>query len=84
MTFALLLGRSEGADPLTLDTAEKALAADHSLLSRALRVLTDPSAQAEISASLSLLLRVIAEVSPKALILRGRFKILIFLIMEGK
>lgn len=67
VTFALLLGRSEGADPLTLDNAEKALAADHSLLSRALRVLTDPSAKAEISASLSLLLRVIAEVSPEAL-----------------
>lgn len=67
VTFALLLGRSEGADPLTLDSAEKALAADHSLLSRALRVLTDPSAQAEISASLNLLLRVIAEVSPEAL-----------------
>ena len=26
MTFALLLGRSEGADPLTLDSAENALA----------------------------------------------------------
>lgn len=67
VTFALLLGRSEGADPLTLDSAEKALAADHSLLSRALRVLTDPSAQAEISASLNLLLRVIAEVLPEVL-----------------
>lgn len=67
VTFALLLGRSEGADPLTLDSAEKSLAADHSLLSRALRVLTDPSAQAEISASLNLLLRVIGEVSPEAL-----------------
>jgi hypothetical protein len=67
VTFALLLGRSEGAHPLTLKNAEAALAADHNLLSRALQVLTDPNAQAEISASLNLLLRVIAEVPPKAL-----------------
>jgi hypothetical protein len=67
VAFALLLGRSEGADPLTLGSAEAALAAQHSLLSRALQVLTDPGAQAEISASLNLLLRVIAEASPAAL-----------------
>jgi hypothetical protein len=62
VTFALLLARSEGADPLDLASAEKALAADHSLLSRALQVLTDPNAQAEISASLNLLIRVVGEV----------------------
>jgi hypothetical protein len=67
VAFALLLGRSEGADPLTLDSAQRALAAQHSLLSRALQVLTDAGARAEISASLNLLLRVIAEVSPAAL-----------------
>ncbi len=67
VAFALLLGRSEGADPLTLESAEQALAAQHSLLSRALQVLTDPGAQADIAASLRLLLRVIAEVSPAAL-----------------
>ena len=67
VTFALLLARSEGADPLTLDSAEKALAAEHSLLSRALQVLTDPNAQKEISASLNLLIRVIGEVPPLAL-----------------
>ncbi|MHB8071461.1 MAG: type ISP restriction/modification enzyme [Candidatus Cryosericum sp.] len=60
ITFALLLGRSEGADPLTLNSAESALAAQHNLLSRALQVLTDPSAYAEIAASLDLLLRVLA------------------------
>ncbi len=60
VTFALLLGRSEGADPLTMESAETALAAEHNLLSRALRVLTDPAARSEISASLSLVLRVIA------------------------
>ena len=65
VTFALLLGRSEGADPLTLDSAETALAVQHNLLSRALRVLTDPDARADIAASLDLLLRVIAVV-PRA------------------
>jgi hypothetical protein len=64
VTFALLLGRSEGADPLTLESAEATLAAQHNLLSRALRVLTDPSARAEIAASLELLLRVIGAVPP--------------------
>jgi len=64
VAFALLLGRSEGADPLSLDSAEKTLAAQHSLLSRALRVLTDEQAQQDIQASLDLLLRVIAAVPP--------------------
>ena len=76
VTFALLLARSEGAnlhprgnDPNTraLANAETALATEHSLLSRALQVLTDPKAQAEISASLNLLIRVIGEVPATAL-----------------
>ena len=67
VTFALLLGRSEGADPLTLNSAETALAAQHNLLSRALRVLTDSDARADIAASLNLLLRVIAVVPPTTL-----------------
>jgi hypothetical protein len=62
VTFALLLARSEGANPLDLASAEAGLAAGHSLLSRALQVLTDPNAQAEISASLNLLIRVVGEV----------------------
>ncbi|MCC7409539.1 MAG: N-6 DNA methylase [Phycisphaeraceae bacterium] len=66
VTFALLLARSEGADPLTLDNAENALASGHSLLSRALQVLTDPNAQAEIAAPLNLLRRVIGEVPANA------------------
>ena len=65
--FALLLGRSEGADPLTLSSAEKALAAQHNLLSKALQILTDPNARADIAASLNLLLRVVAEVPPATL-----------------
>lgn len=67
VTFALLLARSEGADPLSLDSAEVALAAEHNLLSRALRVLTDPNAQVEISASLNLLVRIIGQMPPAAL-----------------
>jgi len=67
VAFALLLGRSEGAEPLTLDSAENALAAQHSLLSRALRVLTDPDARVEMAASLDLLLRIIAAVPPATL-----------------
>jgi len=67
VAFALLLGRSEGADPLTLASAELALAAKHSLLSRALQVLTDPGARTEIAASLDLLLRVIAVAPPATL-----------------
>jgi len=67
VTFALLLARSEGAEPLTLASAEAALAGEHTLLSRALQVLTDPNAQAEISASLNLSVRVIGAVPPDAL-----------------
>ena len=64
VAFALLLGRSEGADPLTLDSAETTLATQHNLLSRALQVLTDPDARSEMTASLDLILRVIVAVPP--------------------
>ncbi len=67
VVFALLLGRSEGADPLTLKSAEAALAVQRTLLSRALQVLTDPNARADIAASLDLLLRVVAVVPPATL-----------------
>lgn len=67
VTFALLLGRSEGADPLTLESAEDALAVQHSLLSRALQVLTDPNARTDITASLDLLLRVVGIVPSSTL-----------------
>jgi hypothetical protein len=64
VTFALLLGRSEGANPLTLSSAQKALAAQHNLLSRALLILTDEQAKKEIEAPLDLLIRVISAVPP--------------------
>ncbi len=67
VAFALLLGRSEGADPLTLESAVQALDAQHNLLSRALQVLTDPNARTNIAASLDLLLRVLAVVPPATL-----------------
>ena len=60
VTFALLLGRSEGADPLTLENAQAKLKEQHNLLSRALQVLTVPEAREETTASLNLLLRVLA------------------------
>jgi len=62
LTFALLLAQSEGVASLTLAKAVNTLAVEHNLLSRALQVLTDPSAQEDISASLNLLLRIIGVV----------------------
>ena len=62
VTFALLLGRSEGADPLTLRRAQEALDAEHTLLSRALEILTVPEAQRRLTAPLNLLLRVVGAV----------------------
>ena len=67
VTFALLLGRSIGADPLTLQNAQDALSARHNLLSRALQVLTDPQARTELATSLDLLLRVVGVVPPASL-----------------
>ena len=71
VAFALLLGRSEGAAPLTLESAQAALAAQHSLLSRALQVLTDHRVRREMAASLDLLLRVMAVVPPGPLAASG-------------
>ena len=59
VTFALLLGRSLGADPLDLARAEAGLDVAHNLLARALRFLTDSQVRSEVGASLDLLLRVI-------------------------
>ena len=67
VTFALLLGRSEGAEPLTRQSAHDALAVQHSLLSKALLILTDDGVYSEISAPFELLLRVIGAVPPNTL-----------------
>ena len=72
VTFALLLGRTEGtAVTFTLESAEAALATQHNLLARVLQVLTDATARADIAASLDLLLRVIAVVPPVTLAAPG-------------
>lgn len=67
VAFALLLGRSEGAEPLTLRSAEAALAAQHSLLAKALGVLTDERVRQAIASSVDLLSRVIAAMPVESL-----------------
>lgn len=59
VTFAILLARSEGADVSDIAKATGKLEAGHTLLSRALQVLTDAKSRAEIEPSLVLLQRVI-------------------------
>jgi hypothetical protein len=59
VTFALLLARSESADVSDIGKAIAKLDAQHALLSRALQVLTDTKARAEIEPSLLILQRVI-------------------------
>jgi len=67
ITFALLLAQTEGANLNEPREAIDTLAAKHSLLSRALDILTDPAAQREISAPLRVLRRVIANVPSEAM-----------------
>lgn len=61
VTFALLLARSSGADPLE-EEAEKTLSAQHTLLSKALTILTDKPIRDRLSAPLDLLVRVLSAV----------------------
>ncbi len=65
VTFALLLVRSEGKTFTTTRAAVEGLQAGHTLLAKALEVLTDPQAEAEIRASLPILLRLVAAVPPR-------------------
>ena len=67
VTFALLLARAEDADVLNLDNAVHALEGDHTLLARALRVMTDEQAEAEIRPALRLVQRMVASVQPYTL-----------------
>ncbi|MDR3159424.1 MAG: N-6 DNA methylase [Zoogloeaceae bacterium] len=62
VTFSLLLARSNGADTLFVDQAVATLTHANSLLSRALKVLTDPLVQERLGPSLDLLLRVVNRV----------------------
>lgn len=62
VVFALLLGRTEGASPLTVKNAVDALNRRHGLLSKALEILADRRVRDEVAVPLDLLLRVIAAV----------------------
>ena len=68
VTFALLMARADGADPLDLATAIRVLADENSMLSRSLQVMTDPQAKEEIRPALRLVQRMIASVDPAALV----------------
>lgn len=66
-TYALLIARFEGADPLTKENAEKELNRGHGLLSEVLGLLSNPDAYREVKTSADMLLRVIAEINPTAI-----------------
>jgi len=67
VTFALLLAKSEGAAVTDIDDAVKKLYAKHTLLSKALEILTDPLAREEIPPSLKLLQRVVNAIPEKVM-----------------
>ena len=67
VTFALLLGRSEGAEPLSVLSARESLANSSSLLSLALQTLSDPIGAGSWNAALRFLLRVVGAVPVSAL-----------------
>ena len=67
VTFALLLARAEGVGTLDLTDAVRTLAAEHTLISRALEVLTDRRARTEIAVALETLQRIVHAVDPAAL-----------------
>ena len=67
VTFALLLARTEGIDPLEQSKNITTFEAQYGLLSRALQLLTDQKARDEISTSFNLLLRIVDKVSPDSL-----------------
>lgn len=66
-TYALLIARFEGADPLTFENAEAVLADGHGLLSEVLGLLDSPKARKEVATSTDMLLRVIGQVAPERL-----------------
>ena len=67
VTFALLLARTEGIDPLDQSNNTTTFEEQYGLLSRALQLLTDQKARNEISTSFNLLLRIVDKVSPDSL-----------------
>ncbi|MCY3869394.1 MAG: N-6 DNA methylase [Gemmatimonadetes bacterium] len=67
VTFALLLARTEGIDPLDQSKNTTTFEEQYGLLSRALQLLTDQKAREEISTSFNLLSRIVDVVSPDSL-----------------
>lgn len=67
-TYALLIARFEGADPLTVEKASEVLTVGHGLLGEVLGLLNNPSAHAEVKTSTDMILRVIAQIDPAAII----------------
>ncbi len=67
VTYALLLARAEGANTLDIHEASEKLEAGHTMLSRALQVMTDPQAQKEIRTALLLVQRLVNAVHPEIL-----------------
>lgn len=63
ITFALLLSRIEGANPLTIDSAIQSLENDHALLSKALQMTLDNTVRDTIEVPLSVLLRLLNAIS---------------------
>ncbi len=62
VTFALLLARAGGGDTLDLREAEQALASEHALLSKALKIFTDNLERDEKPLSLGVLQRITASI----------------------
>jgi hypothetical protein len=70
-TYALLIARFEGADPLTVEAAEETLHDQHGLLGEVLGLLNNPAAHSEVRTSTDLILRVMQQVKPSAITKRN-------------
>ncbi|WP_104196400.1 N-6 DNA methylase [Cryobacterium sp. M15] len=70
-TYALLIARFEGANPLTVEKAEEVLNDGHGLLGEVLGLLNNPSAHNEVRTSTDLILRVVEQVKPSAITKRN-------------
>ncbi|WP_165077234.1 MULTISPECIES: type ISP restriction/modification enzyme [unclassified Desulfovibrio] len=64
VTFSLLLANAEGGNVLDLRDAEKALAAGHALLAKALKIFTDNLHACELPVSLAILQRIVGAIPP--------------------
>ena len=71
VTYALLLARFSGSTELGTDAAARTLSRGHTLLSQALKILTDEQARREIDVGVALLERAIGAVDLKALTSRN-------------